>query len=196
MIARVLLIACLVVGCGGHKTKTKTAGDGKQKKADAHAMLGQARDAAKGGDLDEADKDYEQAYALDKQFDVLEERVDFLIHAGRSGKALEAAKAYYDGNATDAKGYKLYAEALLANNKASEALEISIRSSRSTTRIPRATRRRGARCSSSRRTRRASNSCARPSSSTVTPRRITRRSGSRSTSSARSTRPRSSFAPR
>ncbi|MBA3542807.1 MAG: tetratricopeptide repeat protein [Deltaproteobacteria bacterium] len=120
------LLAPATVACsgGGMKT-TKNASSKKQHKSDARALLAQAREDAKTGETDSADKAYEEAYELDKQFDVLEEHVDFLIHAGRASRALSTAKAYYDANAADPKGYKLYAETLLANNKGTDALEIA-----------------------------------------------------------------------
>src|SRR5688572_13229289 len=70
-------------------------------------------------------KKYGEAYDASKSFDVLEERVDFLIHSGKLARAQEVAKAYYDSNATDVKGYGLYAETLLVGNKGQEALEIA-----------------------------------------------------------------------
>jgi len=125
---RLALVGTLAgtVACGGTKTKGgQTAAKEKQRKSDVRALLSQAREDAKNGDVDAADKAYEEAYDLDKNFDILEERVDFLAHSGRAGVALDAARAYYDANATDVKGYKLYAEALLMNGKGPEALEIS-----------------------------------------------------------------------
>ena len=125
---RLALVGALAgtVACGGSQTKGgQTAAKEKKRKSDVRALLSQAREDAKSGDVDAADQAYEEAYDLDKNFDILEERVDFLIHARRAGVALEAAKAYYDANATDVKGYKLYAEALIMNNKGTEALEVA-----------------------------------------------------------------------
>jgi len=60
-----------------------------------------------------------------KEFDTLEEHVDFLIHSGKPTRAQEVAKAYYDANLTSTRGYKLYAESLIAGNKGSEALDVA-----------------------------------------------------------------------
>src|SRR6476620_8913115 len=110
-----LLLASAVISslpaCGGGqpvKTAKKTK---KAKKADTKALVSEARDAAKHGEYEAADGKYAEAYEESKDFDVLEERVDFLIHAGRATKATEAAKAFYDANVSDQKGYILYAEA-------------------------------------------------------------------------------------
>src|SRR5437763_1323022 len=78
-------------------TPTKTVKKNKkQKKADTKALVAEARDDAKNGDYDAADSKYVEAYEIAKDYDVLEERVDFLIHAGRATKAAEAAKAFLD----------------------------------------------------------------------------------------------------
>ena len=88
-------------------------------------QLAQARDAVKSGDVDTADKLYAQAFDAGKSFDVLAERVMMLIRAGRAQRAADAAKPYYDSNMTDIKGYNLYAEALLAQEKGPDALEVA-----------------------------------------------------------------------
>lgn len=112
-----------VVACSGPTTVVKRT---KKKPAepDAKSLLAEARDDAKQGDNDAADKAYAQAYSLDKSFDTLEEYVaDFLLHAGRASKAVDVAKNYVDNNVADARGYNLYAEALLAAGKGKEALD-------------------------------------------------------------------------
>ena len=110
--------------CGGpDKTVKKTTK--KAPKVDPRKVLADARDLAKNGDVDGADQKYGEAYAAGKSFDVLEERIDFLVHAGKISRAQEVAKEYYDANATDVKGYGLYAETLLVGNKGQEALEVA-----------------------------------------------------------------------
>src|SRR5262249_3547583 len=64
-------------------------------------------------------------YSLSKEFDTLEEHVDFLIHNGKPTKAQEVAKAFYDANLTSTRGYKLYCESLLAGHKGEEALKVA-----------------------------------------------------------------------
>ena len=88
-------------------------------------QLAQARDAVKNGDIDSADQLYAQAYDAGKSFDVLAERVMMLIRAGRAQKAADTAKPYYDANMTEIKGYNLYAEALIAQEKGPDALEVA-----------------------------------------------------------------------
>jgi tetratricopeptide (TPR) repeat protein len=122
---RVLLRCALIfiVACSGPSTVVKRT---KKKTAepDAKSLLAEARDDAKQGDNDAADKAYAKAYSMDKSFDTLEEYVgDFLLHAGRATKAVDVAKAYVDNNVADARGYNLYAEALLSAGKGKEALD-------------------------------------------------------------------------
>ncbi|CAN5911773.1 hypothetical protein BH11MYX2_BH11MYX2_01900 [soil metagenome] len=117
-------LAASVVACGGGTAEKKPA-VAKSKKAERKQLLANARSEAKEGNVDDADEAYEKAYEVDKDFDTLEERVDFLTHAGKATKAQEVAKVYYDDHATDAKGYALYADALLAGNKGAEALEVA-----------------------------------------------------------------------
>src|ERR1043165_2834367 len=119
---RLLVISAVCAGCGGSDKPVKKPKVAKVKKKDTSALLAQARDNAKNGDLDDADHAYSEAYDMNHEFDVLEERVDFLVHVGRAAKAEEIAKAYYDANSTDARGYSLYADALIAGYKADKAL--------------------------------------------------------------------------
>src|SRR6188508_444100 len=74
-----------VAGCGSSPQKpAKTAKKkDKQKQRDTRALLGEARDAAKSGDLEAADKAYAEAYEIAKELDIVEEHVDYLIHAGK-----------------------------------------------------------------------------------------------------------------
>src|SRR5258705_3440203 len=131
VLGRLAVIAVLLgpaaPGCGSPQTKTvKTVKKkDKQKQRDTRALLGEARDAAKSGDVDAADKAYTEAFDIAKELDIIEEHVDFLIHAGRASHAVAVAKEYNDANATDVKGYQIYAEALLAANKGDEALKVA-----------------------------------------------------------------------
>src|SRR5690606_35044383 len=110
-----LLLATAVVGglasapaCGGSEKPVKKAKKGKKEQnPDARALVAEARDDAKAGEYDAADRAYAEAYELSKDFDILEERVDFLIHSGRAALGVEAAKAYYDANVSDTRGYAL-----------------------------------------------------------------------------------------
>src|ERR1041385_5111638 len=105
---RVLVCLLLVAGAGcGSPPKTVKHAK-KEVKHDARALLSEAREDAKAGEYDAADKAYAEAYDSAKDFDILEERIDFLVHAGRAGKAVEAAKTYYDANVADTKGWALY----------------------------------------------------------------------------------------
>jgi tetratricopeptide (TPR) repeat protein len=114
----------VVVGaCGGKDKVVKVIKPKKEK--DAKAFLADAREAAQNGNLVDADKAYVKSYEISKEFDTLEEHVDFLIHNGKPTKAQEIAKAYYDANLTSTRGYKLYADALIAGNKGEEALKVS-----------------------------------------------------------------------
>jgi tetratricopeptide (TPR) repeat protein len=118
------LIAVVVVPACGTPAKPVKHAKKTQEQKDSKALLTEARDAAKNGDIDGADKAYAAAYASDKSFDTLEEYVvDFLLHAGRATKAVELAKSYVENNVTDAKGYNLKAEALLAAGNGKEALD-------------------------------------------------------------------------
>jgi hypothetical protein len=47
---------------------------------------------------DGADKAYAEAYDTSKDLKILEERVRFLVHAGRASKAVDAAKALSSGD--------------------------------------------------------------------------------------------------
>jgi len=114
-----------VVACGGTDKPVKTAKPAKVETNKKGELLSEARDEARAGDVDGADEAYAAAYALGQEFDVLEEHVDFLIHAGRPARAQAVAKVYYEENANDARGIALYADALLAGNKGREALAIT-----------------------------------------------------------------------
>ena len=126
MFRRLLLagvLAAIVPACGSSPKPVKHVK--KEPKHDSKTLVADARDDAKSGDYDAADKKYSDAYAESKDFHVLEEWVGFLIHNGRAKKAVDAAKTYYDANMTDANGYALYAEALLAAEDGQKALEVA-----------------------------------------------------------------------
>jgi superkiller protein 3 len=130
MLRALMIAGLLVVGaapsCSGPDKPVKSAkSKDKQKQKDARALLAEARSSAASGELDAADKAYQQAYQTSQEFDILEERVDFLIHAGKATRAQETAKAYYEEKATDIKGYLLYAEALLAGTNGKDALKVA-----------------------------------------------------------------------
>ena len=124
-LVRIALAAFLASGCGGADKPVKQPKVSKTKKKDTSALMAQARDNAKSGDVDEADRAYSEAYDMNHDFDVLEERVDFLIHVGRAAKAEEVSKVYYDANSTDPRGYSIYADALIAGYKADKALDVA-----------------------------------------------------------------------
>jgi tetratricopeptide (TPR) repeat protein len=117
------VLAVFVPACGGTPKPVRKVK--KEPKTDTKTLVADARDDAKSGDFDAADKKYSEAYAATHSFDVLEEWVDFLIHNGRAQKAVDASKTYYDANMTDAKGYGLYADALLASEDGQKALEVA-----------------------------------------------------------------------
>ncbi|MBV8760365.1 MAG: tetratricopeptide repeat protein [Deltaproteobacteria bacterium] len=115
--------AVTVPACGSTPKPVKKVH--KEPKKDSKAMVADAREDAKSGEYDAADKKYAQAYQDSQDFDVLEEWVDFLIHNGRAQKGVDAAKTYYDAHMTEAKGYALYADALLAAEDGPKALEVA-----------------------------------------------------------------------
>ena len=126
MFRRLLLavaLAAFVPACGSTPKPVKKVK--KEPKKDSRTLVADARDAAKSGDFDSADKKYGAAYQETHDYDVLEEYVDFLIHNGRAQKAVDASKTYFDSHMTDAKCYALYAEALLAAEDGQKALEVA-----------------------------------------------------------------------
>src|SRR3569623_1684859 len=126
MFRRLLLavaLAAFVPACGSTPKPVKKVK--KEPKKDSRTLVADARDAAKSGDFDSADKKIGAAYQETHDYDVLEEYGDFLIHNGRAQKAVDASKTYFDSHMTDARGYALYAEALLAAEDGQKALEVS-----------------------------------------------------------------------
>lgn len=116
-------LAALVPGCGSAPKPVKHVK--KETRPSPKQIRDEARDAAKSGDFAAADKKYAQAYEESKDVAILEEYVHFLAQNGRAAKAVDAAKAYYDANVSDLRGYALYADALLAAEDGAKALEIS-----------------------------------------------------------------------
>ena len=88
---RLVLAAALalafVAGVRGGTPKPVKKVHKEHEDATPRRCVADAREDAKNGDYDDADKKYAQAYADTQDFDVLEERVDFLIHNGRAQKA-------------------------------------------------------------------------------------------------------------
>jgi len=118
------LVAPGVVGCGGGGEKSVKHPRGK-KGMNSKQLLQQARAAARKGDADRADVLYAEAFKDDHKFSTLEEHVHFLIDAHQPPKAVEVAKAYYDEETSDTKGFALYAEALLEAGQSRDALEVT-----------------------------------------------------------------------
>ncbi len=124
VLLRPALIAVVAVCACGTPPQPVKHPKKTQEQKNAKSLINEAREDAKNGDIDAADKAYADAYANDKSFDTLEEYVvDFLLHAGRATKAIEVSKAYVDNNVSDPKGYNLYAEALLAAGNGKDALD-------------------------------------------------------------------------
>jgi Flp pilus assembly protein TadD len=129
---RLALAGSLAVGamsCGGGEAIVKTVKNDPKKK-EAKQLVTDARDEAAAGKLDDADRSYGEAYATAAEspklaFEILAEWVDFLDHAGRSGRACAVAKQYNDANVGDPRGYALYAEALILGNRGKDALDIA-----------------------------------------------------------------------
>lgn len=91
------------------------------------SLITHARGDAKLGEVDSADKSYEQAYAVKKDPDVLVERVTFLLKNGRTTKALSLAKGFHDGDGkADPRAYHLYAEALITAGDGGTAREVAV----------------------------------------------------------------------
>ena len=75
--------------CGGGDKIVKKPKK-KDAKAQSRTLIAEARDDVKAGETDAAEQAYREAYEANHTFDVLEEQVTFLIHAGRAGKAVDA----------------------------------------------------------------------------------------------------------
>jgi tetratricopeptide (TPR) repeat protein len=122
---RIAALALALFACGGSPPPVKKPKPVPEVKNDSKALMSEARELAKSGDIDAADKSYADAYAATKDMAVLEERVAFLLKNGRAQAAQDAAKAYYDANVSDPRGYQLYGGALLAGGRGAEALEVA-----------------------------------------------------------------------
>jgi tetratricopeptide (TPR) repeat protein len=125
MLRVIIALAFVGLACGKSPKPVENPKLTADPKHRAGALIAQARNHAKNGDLDAADKAYADAYAASPGVEVLEERFAFLIHSGRTLKAQEVAKSYVDAHLTDPKGYELQSEALLAAGKGNEALEVA-----------------------------------------------------------------------
>lgn len=96
----------------------------KPKGPDATQLLTEARAAAAAGDIDTADKKFQEAYKLAPDYAIVAEHVDALINGKRVQAAVQTAQAYYDAQATDARGSHLYAHALIALGDFATALAV------------------------------------------------------------------------
>ncbi|MBX3160180.1 MAG: tetratricopeptide repeat protein [Deltaproteobacteria bacterium] len=120
-----LALSAGAAGCGTPPKPPEKVVVRTDRAVDAKKLLAQAREDAKNGDVEAADRNYAEAYDVGKQLAILEERVQLLIHTSRAAKALEIAKAYYDTHLTDAKGYALYCDTLLAMGRIDQALDVA-----------------------------------------------------------------------
>jgi tetratricopeptide (TPR) repeat protein len=125
MLRSVTALAFVCLACSSPPKQPKPTKPVVDKGPNAKALVSEARDHAKNGDLDAADKAYADAYAATPDMEIFEERVTFLVHNGRTNRAQEIAKAYVDSHLTDAKGYQLLAEALIAAGRGADALEVT-----------------------------------------------------------------------
>lgn len=116
-----------VTGCGGAEKPAKVT-DKKKKAIDnkaAQALLAEAREAARSGEIEAANQKYRLAFHTNGDMDILEEHVDFLIHANLAPEAEKVAKEFYDSNISETRAYHIYCEALIAAGKGRLALEIA-----------------------------------------------------------------------
>jgi Flp pilus assembly protein TadD len=116
-----VLLTSVPTGCGGSGTQVKSSST----KSEHGNLLLEARNDAKAGDIESADKAYAAAYEIGKELPILEERIAFLVHAGRARRAENVSKLFYDAHTSDPHAYALYTEALIANHKGQEALEVA-----------------------------------------------------------------------
>ncbi len=90
------------------------------------SMLTQARAAAAKGDVETADKDYQAAEkATPDDVTIVSEHVEWLIKVRRIDAAVATSKAYYEAKPADAKGYAIYADALIAAGDSTNALDVT-----------------------------------------------------------------------
>lgn len=115
----------VLAGCGGKGQVEVEEPDDEPAKPTAEALLAEARAAAQAGDIDGADAKYQQAYAGQPAFEILDERVRMLIEHGRVTPAVDASKAYYEAQPTDARASHLYAQALIAAGDFATALQVT-----------------------------------------------------------------------
>ena len=120
--AVIATVALASAACGGGQHGKWGNSDGDQIE---DKRLDQARVAAKKHDFDTAAALYEKVRKDHPVIAVLNEQVRFLISAGRANDAVTLAKAYYDEKADDAKGFRLYADALIADGQSAAALEVT-----------------------------------------------------------------------
>lgn len=116
-----------LVGCGGSEKPAKIS-DKKKKAMDnkaAQAFLAEAREQARAGEIEAANQSYRRAFRTNGDMDILEEHVDFLIHANLAPEAEKVAREFYDANITETRAYHIYCEALIAGGKGKAALDIA-----------------------------------------------------------------------
>ena len=125
-----LLTLCGVqVGACGGSDKSSNISDKKKKKARddkaAKALLTEARQAARAKEFEAANQSYRRAFLANHDMDILEEHVDFLIHAHLAPEAEKIAKDFYDANISETRAYHIYCEALIAAGKGKLALDVA-----------------------------------------------------------------------
>jgi tetratricopeptide (TPR) repeat protein len=119
-----LVVASLVVSCGGGKKATKKP-KVKKPKGDPSGPLAAARAAAQAGDLNTADAKYTEASQARADVLITKEHVEFLLAHALPDRAVTVAKTYYESNPADAKGGLLYANALIGAGDFATAIEVS-----------------------------------------------------------------------
>jgi tetratricopeptide (TPR) repeat protein len=111
-------------GCGPKKTpKAAAAKSGDASRAET--LLGEARTAVAAKQDDVADAKFTAAFQAKADLAILEEHIRFLIVTGRVTRAVEVARAYYDAQPADVKGFHLYAHALIAAGDFTTAADVA-----------------------------------------------------------------------
>ncbi len=113
-----LALVLPALACGGSQKPKKTSNE-------STITLGKARDAARTGDVEKADRLYETSYQQKARYGTLQEHVDFLISSARFDRAVQLARGFFESESADPRGFELYARALLAAGQAREALDVA-----------------------------------------------------------------------
>jgi tetratricopeptide (TPR) repeat protein len=127
-VSSMLALGCAPLAACGGPTKPAKSANQKKRAVDnkaAQALLKEAREAARAGEVDAANQKYRRAFRTNGDMDILEEHVDFLIHANLPTEAEKVAKEFYDANISETRAYHIYCEALIATGKGKTALEIA-----------------------------------------------------------------------